>query len=118
MPDPFNAIGELILGFWKSHKAEKWVWAWMSLILSALLTFLFVWGTSIGSLYSTVGAGGSLVLGFGLALVATAGSILAIVRKVEQFRNIALFFPAKIEQSIQDMIKDGGTEFDPNKQKP
>ena len=113
---PWDAIGNLVLGLWKSHKVEKWVRAWMSVILSGLLTFLFTWGTVIGATYHTVGALGSLVLGFGAALVATAGSVLAIVRKVEQFKEIALFFPAAIEAAIKKIEAEGGTEFDPNKQ--
>jgi hypothetical protein len=112
---PWDAVANLIVGLWKSHQAEKWVRAWMSLILSALLTFLFSWGTAIGSLYHAVGAIGALVLGFGLALVATAGAILGIVRRVEQFKNVALFFPAKIEGAINQIATTGGTEFDPNK---
>jgi hypothetical protein len=114
---PWDALGNLLLGFWKSHQAEKWVRAWMSLTLSALLTFLFTWGTVITSTYAGVGAIGALVLGFGAALVMSAGVILAIVRMVPQFRNVALFFPARIEEVIAKIEKEGGSEFDPNTQK-
>jgi hypothetical protein len=115
---PWDAIGNLILGLWKSHKFEKWVKAWTSVVLSALLTFLFVWGSSIGALYHTVGATGALVLGFGAALVAASGATLTIVRKVTQFKEIALFFPSAIENAIAKIQAEGGSEFDPNQQKP
>jgi hypothetical protein len=114
---PWDAIGNLVLGLWKSHKVEKWVRAWMSLIISALLTFLFVWGTSIVSLYSKLGATGALVVGFGSALIMTSAAILMIVRRTEQFKNVALWFPTKIEEAAGDILEKYGTEFDPNLQK-
>jgi hypothetical protein len=109
--NPWSAIGDLVLGLWKSHKFEKWVRAWMSIILSALITFLFTWGSVGASLYHSVGSVGALTLGFFAALVATAGAILNMVRRVEQFKNIALFFPAQADKPISET-----TEYDPNQQ--
>jgi hypothetical protein len=113
---PWDVLGNLILGFWKSHKAEKYLRAWLSLIFSALITFLFVWGTSIVSLYPKLG-NGALVVGFGAALIATSASIVMIVRRTEQFKNIALWFPAAVEKASTDILTTYGTEFDPNLQK-
>jgi hypothetical protein len=113
---PWDAIGNLVLGLWKSHKVEKWIKAWMSLIISALLTFFFIWGTTIVSLYQLIGAVGALTVGFGSALIATSATILMIVRRNEQFKNISLWFPSKIEETATDITKAYGSTFDPNKQ--
>jgi hypothetical protein len=40
------------------------------------------------------------------------------VRKVPQFKEIALFFPSAIENAIAKIQAEGGSEFDPNQQKP
>ena len=114
---PWDALGNLILGLWKSHKVEKWVKAWMSLILSALITFIFVWGTAIVSLYATMGGTGALIVGFGSALIATSATILMIVRRTEQFKNIALWFPSKVEEAAGEITDKYGSTFDPNLQK-
>lgn len=114
---PWDAIGNLILGFWKSRKAEKWAKALIGLALSALITFLCVWGASIVSLFTKFGAVGCLVIGFGTALLATSATILMYMRRVEQFKDIAIWFPAKVEEAAKEIATQYGAEFDPNKQK-
>lgn len=114
---PWDSIGNLVLGVWKSHKAEKWVKAWVSLTLSALITFTFVWGTAIMTFYPKFGAVGALVMGFGSALIAVSAVILVKVRTDEQFKNIALVFPSKVDQVAEGITRDYGTTFDPNLQK-
>jgi hypothetical protein len=117
--NPWTIVGDIVVGLWNSHKLEKWIKGWMSLIISALITFFFVWGSSGAMFYaSKVGAVAALILGFFAALVAVSVAILQIVRKVEQFRGIALFFPAAIETELRKLEAQGGTEFDPNRQKP
>jgi hypothetical protein len=114
---PWDTIGNLILSLWNSHKVEKWVRGWMSLILSSLITFIFIWGTSIVSLYKTLGAAGALIIGFGSALIATSAAIVMIVHKVEQFKNISLWFPSKVEEEANHITDQFGSTFDPNLQK-
>jgi hypothetical protein len=113
---PWDALGNLILGVWKSHKAEEYLRAWLSLIFSALITFLFVWGSSILSLYPKFG-NGALVVGFGAALVAASASIVMIIRRNPKFKNIALWFPSKVEEAAGNITAEYGSTFDPNLQK-
>lgn len=84
--NPWSAIGDLILGYWKTKRLLQWWTLIFQMGLSALVTFLFVAG-------STLTATRSFALGFGAGMVASAVVLVYFFRRSALTQGMMLVAP-------------------------
>lgn len=90
--NPWDAVGSFFVGLIESHKKYQLINKWLALIFSMLVSsvvaFLFVGGT-------TIGATKSLVLGIGAGMVAAAIVLTIFVRVSPLTKGMMFVFPGK-----------------------
>lgn len=111
--DPFAAIGNFAVSLLRNHQIQDWCKLAASLVISAVVTFLAVFGTSLLILYAQgYSPIWDLVLSFGAGCSTTSGVLIYLWKTDPATKNIAIAFPSDAEL---EALKKGIT-FDPNKQ--
>src|SRR6266850_6164112 len=85
--DPFNAIGNLVLGIYKEGKAQKWIKLLFTLGFSATTTFLYVTG---GALASTR----SWPISIGSGMISSAVILTVLFRRSDLTKGMIVALPA------------------------
>lgn len=104
--DPFNALGNILLGYIKAGRAQKWGKLVASLSISAFVTFWGTWGLAISTLYSAVGPVGALILGFAAACVAMSTTVLFLWRRHPLTKELMVSVPGDIETELLKTLQD------------
>jgi len=85
--DPFNAIGNVFLGWMKDKIIQHWLNLLFELIWSGLLSFLFVCGSALAA---KVMAG----VAIGAGMVTSAVCMTIVFRRSPLTKNLLLVLPA------------------------
>ena len=94
--NPWSAIGDLILGYWKAKKIQQWITLIFQMSLSATVTLLFVAGTVLTST-------GSFALGFGSGMSASAVVLVYFFRRSPLTKGMMLVAPqAEAEEEMKE----------------
>jgi hypothetical protein len=94
--NPWSAIGDLILGYWKTKRLLQWGTLIFQMGLSATVTLLFVAGTVLTTT-------GSFALGFGSGMSASAVVLVYFFRRSPLTKGMMLVAPQdEAEQEIKN----------------
>lgn len=99
--NPFSALAELAVGFWKAGKAQAWTRLVFALMLSGLLSFLFVCGTALVALHTTPGCW-PLSIGSGMVMAAIAMTV--VFRRSPLTKGMMLVVPT--EEAAKELATD------------
>jgi len=110
---PLDALGHFAIGLIRNHQLQNWCRLAASLVISAVVTFLAVFGTSLLTLYvKGYGPEWDVIVSFGYGCSCTAGVLIYLWKTDPATKGIPISFPSDAEL---DALKKGIT-FDTNTQ--
>lgn len=86
--NPFNAIGELVLGLIKARRLQAWCSLVFELAFSAVVSFLYVCGTAL-----VAGQPAPVAIGAGMVMAAT--SCMLVYRRSPATRGMTVALPGE-----------------------
>ena len=108
---PWDIVGNVIVGWIKHKSLQKWMQIIASMSASVFVTFIGTWGLSIGALYAQYESISiALGLGFGCALVTSAGIFIFAWKKHDLTKKIPLFFPSRLNKGMNEELRGQGID--------
>jgi hypothetical protein len=95
--NPFSALAELAVGFWKAGKAQAWAKLIFQLLASGLISFLFVCGTAL------VGSR-SWAVAIGMGMIMASVSMTVVFRRSPLTKGMLLVLPS--EEAAKEINSD------------
>jgi ABC-type multidrug transport system permease subunit len=108
--NPFDTLGTVIVGVYRTGKMQAWAKLAASCIATAFVSF---WGT----LGITLMSGKPMAYAIGAASLSMALSFLALWVRSPLTKGIPILYPGKIAAARIEQLTADGTEFNPNEGK-
>lgn len=86
--NPFDGLAHFFLGLIEQKKIQNWYKLFFTLIMSAVLTFLYVAGTALST-------GASGLVSFGLGMVASAVVMTVVLRRSPLTKGMLFVLPSE-----------------------
>lgn len=114
--NPFDALGNVVLGFWKDGELQGWIRLFVSCLISILITFLGVFGITLGTCEQQgMRPSAALLISLATACTASAASLASLWIKSPYTKGIPILYPFTIEaKRIAALQHDGGDVYDDN----
>lgn len=90
--NPFTALADLAVGFWKAGKAQAWAKLIFELMASGVISFLFMCGSTLVTSHSWAG---SWALSVGIGFVSAAISMTVLFRRSPLTKGMMLVLPGE-----------------------
>lgn len=106
MTTPWDALGNLIIGWVKANRVRDWMRLVLAIFGSAFVTLTGVWGATIWTLYAQgYTVAWSLTLGFASGLLSVSAVTLFLWRTSELTKGIPIAVPGPAEENLQKILE-------------